>query len=259
MVLLISNWIGVELMGSRGLTFCLCAMMTLGLVGCDDQSSSTPQVDAGEVDGGVHDAGEVDGSVHDAGPVSLGDLTGPWQLFIDDYLVESKTNLVRTYHEFAKDPRNPVMVADRPWEGTIVYIYGTVLPKEDGTGYRMWYQGLSDIEGRNTGYVLYAESPDGIQWQKPNLGIRDMVGSTQNNILFSRPGRDCLISIMHTPWDPDPDHRDHPEARGSGWSLESELLGAGRDDQGGGPGRERLGDVWVRRSRVHGSHRRQHR
>jgi hypothetical protein len=33
---------------------------------------------------------------------SAGDLTGPWQLFVDDYLVSSKSSIVRTYHHFEK-------------------------------------------------------------------------------------------------------------------------------------------------------------
>ena len=36
------------------------------------------------------------------GAKSLGDLTGPWHLFLDDYLVKSKVNIVRTYHPFVK-------------------------------------------------------------------------------------------------------------------------------------------------------------
>lgn len=54
-----------------------------------------------------------------AGPLMAADaprtpsnLIGPWQLFIDDYLVASKTNVTRRYHPFRKDKSNPV--ADRP-------------------------------------------------------------------------------------------------------------------------------------------------
>lgn len=61
---------------------------------------------------------------------AVDDLTGPWQLLVDDFLVATMTNVVRTYHRFQKHAGNPVLVADKPWEGTIVYIYGTVLPNE---------------------------------------------------------------------------------------------------------------------------------
>ncbi len=51
---------------------------------------------------------------------SMGDLTGDWQLFVDDYLVASKANVVRTYHPFEMHPGNPIMVADKPWMDHVV-------------------------------------------------------------------------------------------------------------------------------------------
>lgn len=55
---------------------------------------------------------------------SLNDLTGSWQLFVDDGVVAAKDNVVRSYHPFEKDSRNPLIRADRPWEGNNVYLYG---------------------------------------------------------------------------------------------------------------------------------------
>lgn len=135
------------------------------------------------------------------GEEQLGDLTGPWQLFVDDYLIEDKDSVIRTYHQFKKHPGNPVLVADRPWEGTLVYLYGTVLPAEDGNGYRMWYHSyhIQDRKYRN----LYATSRDGIVWEKPNLGIVEFDGSSQNN-LVPHEGTGHNPQVIHTPWDPNP-------------------------------------------------------
>ena len=44
----------------------------------------------------------------------LDDLTGPRQLFVDDYLVAEKTNVKRTYHRFTKYAGNPVLSASKP-------------------------------------------------------------------------------------------------------------------------------------------------
>jgi hypothetical protein len=135
---------------------------------------------------------------------SLNDLTGPWQLFVDDYLVASKEHVVRTYHPFEKDPRNPLLKADRPWEGNNVYLYGTVLPNESGPGYRMWYHALPETKGDDAYRLLYATSRDGITWEKPNLGFVEYKGSKDNNIFIRRGSRDHIPSIIHTPWEKDP-------------------------------------------------------
>ena len=141
---------------------------------------------------------------------ALGDLTGPWQLFVDDYLVAEKTNVVRAYHPFTKYAGNPVLSPDKPWEGRRSYLYGSVLPNEDGNGYRMWYQGYNEEGnfGGRRGYVnAYATSKDGVHWEKPNLGIFRWRDSTRNNMFLARkhsPGDDHNPQVLHTPWEKDP-------------------------------------------------------
>jgi hypothetical protein len=38
------------------------------------------------------------------------------QLFVDHVLVRSSTNVAFTLHPARKHPKNPLVVADRPWE-----------------------------------------------------------------------------------------------------------------------------------------------
>lgn len=128
----------------------------------------------------------------------LEDLTGPWQLFVDDYTIDEKAGVDRTYHAFQKHPGNPLIVGDQPWEGPAIYMYGRVMPNETRTGYRMWYHGLVLSSGNR---LLYAESEDGINWTKPNLGNVVYDGSTDNNIYWMRDNRDHIASVIHTPWD----------------------------------------------------------
>ena len=63
-------------------------------------------------------------------------------------------------------------------------IYGpVVIPQDDGT-YRLYYTGYTD-----NGLIWHpcmATSPDMINWTKPNLGLVDFNGSTDNNILLDR-------------------------------------------------------------------------
>jgi len=134
-------------------------------------------------------------------PRSLGDLSGPWQLMVDDYLEDDKQNLVRRYHPFQKHPANPVLKPDRPWEGQVAYLLGTALPAEDGQGYRLWYHTAESY--RN----LYAASPDAIHWTKPELGIVKYQGSGANNIFIDRMRESHIPMVIHTPWDPDPQKR----------------------------------------------------
>jgi len=134
---------------------------------------------------------------------TAGILAGPWQLFVDDYLIEEKSNVVRTYHPFKKYAGNPVLVADKPWEGTVPYVYGTVLPDEGG-GYRMWYH---SYVGGNDYLNLYATSADGITWIKPDLNIVPYKGSKRNNIFFRRTRSDHLPQVIHTPWEKNPNRR----------------------------------------------------
>jgi hypothetical protein len=131
---------------------------------------------------------------------SVGDLTGPWQVFVDDYLIASKDNVVRRYHAFQKYTNNPIIVVDQPWEHNVVNCT-TVLRAEDGQGFRMWYY----CWGRpnDSSHSLYGTSADGLHWEKPKLGLIPwkVDGSTNNNFVGTGG------SIMHTPNDPDPARR----------------------------------------------------
>jgi hypothetical protein len=133
---------------------------------------------------------------------SLGDLTGPWQLFMDDYLIGSKDSVLRRYHPFEKYTNNPIVVVDQPWEYTVVSC-ATVLPSEDGKGYRMWYDSWTRKGDPEHGFSQYATSTDGIHWTKPTLGLHAWPknGAKDNNFVGGGG------SIMHTPDDPDPARR----------------------------------------------------
>ena len=79
-------------------------------------------------------------------------------------------------------PAAPVLTADRPWE-SMSNGWGT-LRIEDGR-WRLWYEAWDsayrdDFDGR----LCYAESSDGIHWEKPVLGLVEYQGSTRNNIVF---------------------------------------------------------------------------
>ena len=82
------------------------------------------------------------------------------------------------WHAARKEPQ-PVVVNDRPWEAAGIFVYGTVLPEHDR--FRLWYQARDKLGG-NGHVVGYAESGDGLHWEKPDLGLVDFDGSRANNL-----------------------------------------------------------------------------
>ncbi|MFN0196018.1 MAG: hypothetical protein ACKVT0_04690 [Planctomycetaceae bacterium] len=108
------------------------------------------------------------------------------ELFVDGYLIEQFAGKA-TQQLHQPVAREIAMRFDQPWEGNASG-YPTVL--KDGDRYRMWYRGhkyvvdgkvLEQAQGE---VVCYAESSDGIQWTKPNLGLFPWNGSKENNIIW---------------------------------------------------------------------------
>ena len=128
----------------------------------------------------------------------LGDLTGPWQLLVDDHLIEKKRGVVRTWHPLKKHPANPVLGMEGSWGERRTTPYGTVLPGEDNRGYRIWYD-IWDGDCHN----FYATSRDGVHWIRPRLGLVEHRGSRDNNLFFHRTRLDHMPQIIHTPWEED--------------------------------------------------------
>ena len=50
-----------------------------------------------------------------------------------------------------------------------IYFYGTVI--RIGDEFRMWYGGVGEDSGRTGRRMCYAVSKDGINWEKPHLGL----------------------------------------------------------------------------------------
>ena len=105
------------------------------------------------------------------------------QLFIDDRSIESQSGIQLCMNLPVQDPE-PVLVPDKPWEDLGIGAYNTVWREADGR-FRMWYDagmkgGLPQEGARRLGY---AESDDGIHWEKPALGLIPFRGSKENNIV----------------------------------------------------------------------------
>jgi hypothetical protein len=106
------------------------------------------------------------------------------ELFVDRFLIE---DLEGTSLELQKPvDRGTVLKYDQPWEGAFSN-YTTVI--QDGDRYRLYYRGLPTAKRElvSDTVTCYAESPDGIHWTKPELGITAVNGSKRNNVILADP------------------------------------------------------------------------
>ena len=114
-------------------------------------------------------------------PVEIGTRR---ELFVDYFLIDK---LEGTHLKLQRPlPGGTVVKFDQPWEGEMTF-YTTVF--QDGDIYRMYYRGNHRAGPFET--TCYAESPDGIHWTKPELGLVEFNGSKQNNIIMPRGAQFC--------------------------------------------------------------------
>ncbi len=123
------------------------------------------------------------------------------ELFVDNTLIEKLVGDARTriHHPI---PREVALEHDEAWEGTGSGYHSVF---KDGDKYRMYYKAWH-IDVANTKvrtdrhplFLCYAESDDGINWKKPNLGIHEFAGAKENNIV--------MVTGKNGPLNVDPGH-----------------------------------------------------
>lgn len=102
------------------------------------------------------------------------------ELFVDRYLIQKLEGAVLQLHEPQR--RERALQWDKPWEGAFC-AYVTVF--QDGPVYRMYYRGWTSSAKGTPAVACYAESRDGIRWERPNLGLHEFNGSKDNNIVLA--------------------------------------------------------------------------
>jgi hypothetical protein len=113
----------------------------------------------------------------------LPDIGSRLEPFVDDYLIESMKDVSLQLH--SPERQEIAVTLDAPWEGDTSH-YITVFKDDDR--YRMYYRGSVEAATEtikpHAELAAYAESPDGIRWTKPNLGIYELNGSKDNAITY---------------------------------------------------------------------------
>jgi len=117
------------------------------------------------------------------------------KLAVDEHWVERMSGVWRTLNHPTKHPDNPILKADRSWEGYLAMQPGTVIYDEEDRIFKMWYNALPSAEKPDVdNYLCYAVSEDGSTWEKPELGNHEHNGSTANNIVLR--GVDWTHSVI---------------------------------------------------------------
>ena len=141
-------------------------------------------------------------------PVEIGSAA---QLFVDRLLVRETRDVAFTLHPAEKHPANPLIRADRPWEGWRLELFGSTIYDQEQKLFKMWYVaepvgyfGPPPSGASSDNSTCYAVSRDGVHWEKPLVGtLAAADGSRHNAILFATH----LPSVIKDAADPDPARR----------------------------------------------------
>jgi hypothetical protein len=143
-----------------------------------------------------------------ASPVEIGSDA---QLFVDRVLVRETRDVAFRLHPAGKHPANPLIRADRPWEGWRVMLFGSVIYDQQEKLFKMWYNaepvgyfGPPPDGPSSDGPMCYAVSHDGLHWEKPLVGTLPAVDGSRHNAVSY--GTD-LASVYKDAADPDPARR----------------------------------------------------
>jgi len=133
------------------------------------------------------------------------------QLFIDDLVIGSVTDLSRKVHEPSRHAGNPLITGDEPWERWLVGVNGRpVIYDDESREFKMWYGTYLPDATAPTGIryrVCYAVSKDGIRWERPELGQVEWAGSRGTNILKGGENWIRRPNVLKDLGDPDPARR----------------------------------------------------
>ncbi len=117
------------------------------------------------------------------------------QLLVDDFLIE-RTTLRRTFHRPVYHSANPILKADKPWEkrgrssAAMVFSDGVWWDQRDQK-FKMWYM------GGMMQATCYAESRDGVNWDKPALDVEP-----GTNIVLKGHRDSSTVWLDHSESDP---------------------------------------------------------
>jgi hypothetical protein len=135
-------------------------------------------------------------------------------LLLDDRIIEKTENVKLEVGKVEKHSANPLFGEENEWEMRFDNLYGNVIFDEEENIYKCWYCPFivesvaheMTLEERTKPYkehpkremgICYATSKDGINWEKPELGLVEYNGSKNNNIVWRGPHGAGVIKDLH--------------------------------------------------------------
>lgn len=125
-------------------------------------------------------------------------------LLVDDHDVLYRSGTERILHPPQRHRANPVISETKPWELAIGYCSVYRDPNTDR--YQCWYQsyaGERAVKRTHRLVVCYAESDDGINWIKPDLGLYEFNDVKNTNIVLIGNGGTSVNYCCAVIVDPD--------------------------------------------------------
>jgi len=110
------------------------------------------------------------------------DIGSRWELFVDDYLIDSRQDIDLKLHRPVR--REIVLTTDKPWEGPTCAYFSVV---QDGKKVRLYYRAGGHKGGGDHAtdqLTCVVDSEDGIHFTRPDLGLIEVDGSKANNVIW---------------------------------------------------------------------------
>jgi len=139
------------------------------------------------------------------------------EMLVDDWLIEDQQNL--TLQLTAPQREEIVWVNEAPCEGATSCYFNVI---QDGALTRLYYRGVDDTS------VCYAESKDGIHFERSDLNLYDFDGNKKNNIVFQGSDENSFASHNFAPFlDSNPNASEEERYKAVGGHRRSD--GSGRE------------------------------
>ncbi len=151
------------------------------------------------------------------------------QLFVDDFLISESEGVERRLNQPRKHHGNPVVSrvpeGEEAWEAGMPISFSSILYDPGDELFKLWYSLHAGSGGDEESVLCFAQSSDGIRWDKPRLGKFKYRGTTENNIVIPHGG--LASGVFLDPHEVDPSKRFKMLHMRGGYEIHASYSGDG--------------------------------